>query len=314
MKKITPKETVMGPISKKVITNLRKATSKKVIDISELRDAKIHAENLEKTIITEKDLSTLNPLHGVYTYSQNKLSVFVEQLADLPALSKLINVYEVAEDEYMPSGPPTSPLTKSYFSCWGLFDLCVGLKKETFCTIAVDVCRFLGVDSGLVRIFELMQKSRMGIYVNEGVAGNFVNFREIITQEKIRAIVPSGYVGRPGELMLARIMPEPFPDLHYGYSLVFITPYILTEMGNNRYNFASEEKWEAFFERIREKTKFDDKKRSYEFLMKYGLNRHYWNEYIFESYVHYREDMILLAGFPDNPFSRPHSRVNEYKL
>ena len=64
--------------------------------------------------------------------AQNKISVMVEQLGELPAMSKLVNAYADAQDEYMPSGPPISPLTNSYFSCWGFFDLCAGIKKETF--------------------------------------------------------------------------------------------------------------------------------------------------------------------------------------
>ena len=308
MKKITHPKSVTHPISSKIIADLRKTNSRKVVDISELRDAKINAENLDKPVITEKELSQLDPLHGVYAYAQNKLSVIIEEISALPALSKLADAYENAEDVYMPSGPPTSPLTKSYFTCWGFFDLCVGLKKETFGTIAIDVCRFLKSDSELITIFEHMQKSRMGFYVHEGVSGKFVNLREIITQEKIQAIVPSGYLGEPGEIWFARLMPEPFPQLNYGCSVVFITPYIITEIQNNSLVFASEEKWESFFDRSREKTKIEDKKRSYEFHMKYGLNRHYWNEYIIDAYLNNRNDMIWLTGFPDIPLSMPHSR------
>jgi hypothetical protein len=314
MKKANRNIKAAATLSNKVISGLRKTIENKVFDISTLRKAKISAENLEKTILTEKALSQLDPLHGVYAYAQNKLSVFMEQLSGLPALSKLTNAYADAEDEYLPSGPPMSPLTKSYFSCWGLFDLCVGLRKETFCSITMDVCRFLNVDSGLITLFELMQRSRMGFYVHEGVSGKFVNLREIITQEKVRAVVPSGYHGNRDEIWLARILPEPFPELNYGYSVVFITPYVISEMQNDRFIYTGEDKWEAFFERIRGKTKTDDKKSAYEFLMKYGLNRHYWNEYIFEGYVNHREDMILLAGFPDDPLSRPHSRENEDKF
>jgi hypothetical protein len=308
MKKITPTKSVTHPISSKIIAGLRKTNSRKVVDISELRDAKINAENLEKTIITEKQLSRLDPLHGIYIYAQNKLSVIIEEISALPALTKLADAYENADDVYMPSGPPMSPLTKSYFTCWGFLDLCVGLNKESFGTIAIDICRFLKADSDLITIFEHMQKSRMGFYVHEGVSGKLVNLREIITQEKIQAIVPSGYLGDPGEIWFARLMPEPFPQLNYGYSIVFITPYIITEIQNNSLVFASEEKWEAFFERCREKTKIEDKKRSYEFLMKYGLKRHYWNEYIIDAYTSNTKDMILLAGFPDIPLSMPHSR------
>ena len=35
-----------------------------------------------------------------------------------------------AEDIYMPSGPPMSPLTKSYFLYWGFFDLCLGIMSD----------------------------------------------------------------------------------------------------------------------------------------------------------------------------------------
>ncbi len=139
MGKLKRKSSGYSPISKKVLSSLRKAINRKVIDISELKNAKIHAENLEKSVITEKELSELDPLHGVYAYGQNKISVFVEQIAELAALSKLTNAYADAEDIYMPSGPPMSPLTKSYFLCWGFFDLCVGIKKESFGTVIIDI-------------------------------------------------------------------------------------------------------------------------------------------------------------------------------
>ncbi len=137
-------------------------------------------------MITEKDLSGLDPLHGVYAYAQNKLSVFVEQLAELPALSNLTNAYAHAEDLYLPSGPPMSPLTKSYFTCWGFFDLCVGIKKESFGTVVIDVCRTLNVDQTWIKLFECMQSSRMGVYLHEGVSDGFLLLREFITQKQIK--------------------------------------------------------------------------------------------------------------------------------
>ncbi|MGA2403820.1 MAG: hypothetical protein ABSG91_19290 [Syntrophobacteraceae bacterium] len=55
--------------------------------------------------------------------------------------------------------------------------------------------------------------------------------------------------------------------------------------------------------------------------MKHGLSRqqvnyprpgmHYWNEYVFEGYVNHQDDMIMLAGYPDTPLSRPHSRESQ---
>jgi hypothetical protein len=314
MKKKNPKARATRPLSKKIIAGLRKASSRKIVDISQIRDAKIYVEDLEKTVITDKALAELDPLHGIYAYAQNKISVLVEQLSQLPALSKLANAYTDAEDLYMPSYPPMSPLTDSYFSCWGFFDLCAGIRKESFGTVVIDVCKHLDVDPGLVAIFEHMQNSKMGFYVHEGVSGKFTKLRELIADKEIEAIVPSGYVGRPGEILLVRIMPEPFPELNYGYSVVFTTPYVITEMQNDHLLSANEEKWLSFFERVRQKTKIEDKKRSYAVLMKYGLNRHYWNEYIHEGYVNYQSDMIFLAGFPDIPLSRPHSKENSERF
>ncbi len=92
MGKLKRKSLGFSPISRKVLSGLRKTINRKVIDISELKNAKIHTENLEKSVITEKELSELDPLHGVYAYGQNKISVFVEQIAELPALSKLTNL------------------------------------------------------------------------------------------------------------------------------------------------------------------------------------------------------------------------------
>jgi hypothetical protein len=314
MKKTKSKALVSSSISQKVIAGLRKASAKKVVDISEIRNAKIHAENLEKTVIKEKELAELDPLHGVYAYAQNKMSVLVEQIGELSPLSKLDNAYADAQDLYMPSGPPISPLTKSYFTCWGFFDLCVGMKKETFGTVIIDMCRYLEVDPGLITVFECMQNSRMGFYIHEGHSGKFIKLRELITGREIMATVPSGYIGRLGEMMLARIMPDPFPELNYGYSVVLTTPYIIAEMQDDRFIMANEEKWLSYFERSQEKTKIKDKKDSYEFLMKYGINRHYWNEYIFEGYVNHTKEMVLLAGFPDDPSSRPHSDENSERF
>ena len=172
----------------------------------------------------------------------------------------------------------------------------------------------LDVDKGLIRIFECMQNSRMGFYVHEGVVEGFVHLRELITQKQIKVIVPSGYMGRPDEIWFVRILPEPFTELNYGYSVVFTTPYIISEMQNEWFVFSNENNWHSFFERNLGKTKIEDKNRAYDFLMKYGLDRHYWNEYIFEAYVNHQDDMILLAGFPDILLSRPHSKENRERF
>ena len=73
----------------------------------------------------------MDPLHAVYAYAQNKLSAIVEDVAQLPMCAELAEAYSAAEEEYLPSGPPMSPLTRSHFFCWAVFDSHVGKQTET---------------------------------------------------------------------------------------------------------------------------------------------------------------------------------------
>lgn len=307
-----------GPIAQKVLSEFRKTQGKKVVDLSQFKEARLNAESLNKTVITEKEMAERDPVHAVYISGQNQMSVFAEQLGELPYLSKLVNSLTDAQDEYHPSYPPMSPLTSSYFSCWDLFDLTTGIKRETFGTITIELCRAMGVDAHTLTVFKYLQDSRMGFYVHEGVRGKHIALREIVTGKKTMALSTSGYLGERGQIWYARVIPEPFPELGYGYAVVFTTPYVMLEMSENgSFRLATEKKWVDFFERNLPKTNIKDPIAAYGFLMKYGLNRqqvhyprpgmHYWNEYIFEGYVNHQSDMILLAGYPDIASSRPHS-------
>lgn len=322
MIKIKQSNQGRGPVSQKVLSGIRKTQGRKVVDLSLFKEAKLHAENLDKGVITSEKMADLDPVHAVYAYAQNKISVFVEQLSGLPELAKLTGALADAQEEYMPSYPPMSPLTDSYFTCWGFFDLTSGLKRETFGTVTIDLCRTLGVDEGLITVFELMQDSRMGFYVHEGVSGKFVSLREIATGRKMKAVSPSGYMGEAGQIWYVRVLPEPFPELGYGYSVVFTTPYVIVEMiGRDRIRNAPEKNWIDFFERNLPKVNIKDPVSAYEHFMKYGLSRqqikyprscmHYWNEYVFEGYVNHEDNMIILAGYPDIALSRPHSKESQ---
>ena len=56
----------------------------------------------------------------VYIHTQNLLSILIEVLQAIPehSLSRFFNTVEAADDAYVPSSPPMSPLTKSYFNGW----------------------------------------------------------------------------------------------------------------------------------------------------------------------------------------------------
>ena len=300
-----------APLASKVISQLRKASKAKVVDIEAIRDAKIKADKLDASIIKKEQMEQLDPLHAVYCYAQNKMSVLVEQLAELPALIRLNNLYADAQDEYMPQGPPISPLTLSYFTCWAFFDLNEGIHKETFGYVATEVCRELQADSGLISLFEAMNASRMGLYIHEGLSEDFVFLRELVTGKRLKANVPSGHKGYQGEMWLARVLPPPWPESGFDYCVVLTTPYVIGKTTGKLFKkfnaMGDEQGWEAYFDRTLSKIKAEDWAQAYHKLMKYGLSRHYWNEYIFEAYAGHTPEMIMLTGFPDIASSRPHA-------
>lgn len=307
MGKIKLKTPGHGPIAQRVIRDLKKHTNRKILDLQAYRQTRQDASDSEKRNISEAEMADLDPLHAAYAYAQNKLAALIEQLSALPALSPLIKPYFDAEDVYLPSGPPMSPLTQSYFSCWGFFDLCAGLKKETLATVVIDVGKALKIDSELITIFDTMQRSRMGIYRNDGADGSLVRLTEFITGQSVTAIVPAGYQGETGEIWFTRVMPPPVSDIGAGYSLVFLTPYILVGVWSGNAATSPVGQWEAFLERTLPKTGVKETVGAYEKLMKYGLSKNYWNEFIMDGFLSSKPEAIALAGVPDVRSSLPHA-------
>jgi hypothetical protein len=315
-KKPNPAISARGPIARKVIATARQQLTAKITDLDQYRSAKVSAENFEKTVISEETLNGYDPIHGIYIYAQNKLSVIIEQLAELPLLDKIGEPYSESIDEYMPSSPPNSPLTTSYFTSWGAFDLSTnGLKKESLATVAIDFCKFMRVDDGLIHLYELMQASRMGLYKVTGHDGEFIILEELITHKKIKAYHPLPYKGEVNQIWYVRILPSPYNLGAFDYPIIFTTPYILGKnKANGTFDYECEQDWLDFFERNLIETGIEDTELAYEHLMKYGLSKDYWNEYIFLAYRNYEVDCIFLEGIPDINASLPHSEEGRERL
>ena len=288
------------PIADKLVREMKQHVHGKVIDFKSIMVGRDHAEGLQKTVATKKELANLHPAHAVYVYAQNQVSVMSEQLTALKEMERFARLISKAEDEYMPSGPPMSPLTASFFTCWAFFDACIGQAEETIGTTIMVVGAAFGMHEELVRVIGLMQESRMGVYIHEGAEKDAVVLRELVTDKVCRATVASGYHGRKGELWYVRVFPPPLPGLTE--HVVFTTPYLLLHPG--------EREWQAYFRRTLPDAPLQDRIARYEHHMKFGPTRDYWTEFVFEAYVNHRTDVIFLAGLPDVPESRPHSRVN----
>jgi hypothetical protein len=303
-----------GPLARKVLASMRTLKARAVVDLDAWRAGKRQAEqSLAQARLATPALAELDPVHGLYVFAHNQLAELIEHLIEVPALAKLTDAYAQAQDDYMPGGPPMSPLTTSYFSAWGYCDLVAGAKRESFASVAIDVCRYLNVEPLLLALFETLSQSRLGVYRHAGYAGEHVVLTELVTQRSVTAHSASGYAGQPGELWLVRVLPPPAPALHLGdYAVVFNTPYVLGVLDESgRWSRTPEASWRGYFERTLAKVKANDPTAAYEQLMKYGLSRQYWNEYIFVAYANHRADCIYLAGWPDVPDSLPHSEAGQ---
>ena len=296
----TAKLRARQPIADKVINKLRGYVNAKVVDLSAVVEGKDNAQTLQRTVATREELAEYHPAHAFYVHAQNQASVLAEQLSMLPETDRFTRLIGPAEDEYAPIGPPMSPLTQSFFTCWSLFDACVGLGHETLGTTSIAVGKALGMHEDLLRVLGLMQASHMAVYRREGSDGDLIVLREMVTNRVCPAVCPAGLAGRAGQLWYARVLPPPV--IGHDEHVVFTTPYVLVEPG--------EREWQAYFDRTLPDGPPDKRLAAYAKHMKWGPARNYWSEFVFEAYDSHQSDAIFLCGLPDVAKSRPHAKVN----
>lgn len=201
-----------------------------------------------------------------------------------------------AETEYMPEGPPMSPLTRSYFFFWAVCDLSPKGNGETLASATLDLVGEIGVEPQLLVAMHALERSRMGLWVHQGFAGDRVVLRELVTDQECRCVVPSGFRGRAGEVWFARVLPPVAPGLD---AVVVTTPYVLIDTAPSQ--------WLAYVDRALGVGPADQRSRRYGRLMKFGARPRGWPEYVFAGYVNYQVDAVFLTGFPDVTESLPHA-------
>ena len=285
----------MGQVSKRLRARFGKVARKVKQQIAQ----EVGPTRLPKDV---KDIPSLvkaghDPIHSVYVHVQNITSVFAENVSVLPELRQYYKIVENAEDEYLPAGPPMSPLTRSYFTTWAFFDVRFGPDKETMGTCLLDLADLLDMDPCIVEAAREFQQSRMGIYEHLGSVGGRCRLRELITDREFICYCTSGYAGRPGELWYVRVCPPLWGPADYWVTVT--TPYVFVEI--------SKADWVAYLNRamLQVKTKDDEKKLHR--LMKFGRSTNHWNEYVFLAYVNHQHDAVFLTGSPDVKGSLPHA-------
>lgn len=238
--------------------------------------------------------SELDPLHATYAAMQNVASHFTEVISVLDELEPFCRIQSAADEEYMPLGPPMSPLTNSYFSTWSLFDLQFGPDKETIGTCLLDTGSALGLTPEMLEVTERFQNSRMGLYEHCGRDGDKVRLRELLTEKVCVCHPTSGYVGNEGELWYVRLCPPVLGLADYHVSVT--TPYVL---------LASKADWIVYLKR--QLLGAADLSTSLHEFFKHGRTLNQWNEFIFLAYHHHQPTAVFLTGIPDVQTSLPHA-------
>ena len=278
----------MKKISEAIAAKFRRARIFNLEDINAVREDGSELKNLVRRIYSSQDYDLDNKL---YLITQNMISIFGDELSTFRIANQYYDVMDELEEEYMPDGPPFSPLTRSYFSYWQSFDYPFGKTRETLGSIFYDLAKNSKLDRRVVDATAALNASRMGIYEVLETKDGLTSLRELLTNAPFHSTCLAGYQGNPGDLVFARIVPslsgpeEP--------SLILTTPYILL-------NYKAED-WLAFFRR-----QGVDEAGLYGFF-KYGPTEKYWHDYIMDGYVNFASDRVYLTGIPDVPGSLPHA-------
>src|SRR5262249_43250320 len=284
------REKSMGKASERLLRKLKKlaATSD--------RPTRPRGEHDTVPGVEELIRRGFDPVHATYAFVQQITSVFAEGVSRLPEMKAYTRIVAAAEDEYLPDGPPLSPLTRSFFTTWAFYDLRFdGTDTLAACLIAAN--DVVGLNADRVDALTKLAGSGRGVYEQTGMGGPHVRLRELVTGEEFACHSASGYRGRVGELWYVRLLPPLVPALA-GYHVAFTTPYILT---------AGKDDWVQFLRRGLSQAGVGGEPGALHRLLKHGPGPNYWNEFVFRAYHGHRSDAIFLAGIPDLMETLPHA-------
>jgi hypothetical protein len=290
----------MKKIATKVIKKIKANGKEKIINLSEYRTIKqeVQKEHSNLFPLTKKLKQGYDPQHTIYIAAQNMLSFMIEAMSGLPEFHKLNTIIERAQEMYMPSWPPMSPISLSCFVCWTSFDIKIGIDKENYTSCVIEVNKILSDDFYFNYLYDLMQQSRLGLYRVVDYIDDKIILEELFTKKRYKCYSPNRtHPFMYNELWLTRLFPP--VDKQFDYYIVFTSPYVLV---------SSQQDWQDFLDRnikgVRD-TKVAEQ--NYDLFMRQGLgNNYYWLEFIMQGYSEHSDVVIYLTGIPDRGNSRPH--------
>jgi hypothetical protein len=287
----------MSRIAQRLRREFEAALKKKIVPLAAIRRGEENAASIQS--VDALIDGGHHPLHAVYTNVTNLISVFIEELVELPGFHRIRKFLVQAQDQYCPGYPPLSPLTVSYYAYWTTFDAAFGQERETMGHCFLALADLFQLDPLRVEAVRNLCQSRLGIYELAGETGkNQFRLRELITDRELETIIPTGFTGNPGDLILVRVLP-PFREFP-SPSVAVTTPYVL--LGSPKAD------WLDYFERQQILAGAPGSEERLYRHMKWGKDDWYWSEFVFCGYVNHRSDAIFLAGLPDRPETQPHHK------
>lgn len=287
----------MGPTAKKLIRELRSHRRSNVVDLGAAREVKQHAQELRAALSDAGKPRALPPNMRRWMDPFGALSGITSMLLGSPSLRKVRHKIDAAQEEYMPGGPPMSPLLDSTYVSWYMADLHIGPRKETLCSILCDLAPLLRLPDEIVEVARRFERTHLDIYRAENLPNGRVKLTRLLDGSSVNAelaeIVPTD-----NGLWLARVLP-PFDPAVNDDSVVWGAPYLLMSEGG-------EQEWLAFFERVAPGLAGEARAAALVQYFKGGTPNHML-EYIVNGYYGQAPNStVVLTGVPDRPETQPH--------
>ena len=244
------------------------------------------------------------------------------QLLAAPAFDGLARYHDEVEAEYMPGGPPLSPVYDSFAMQFVLGAVPQGIGNETPYSV---LARLLLRDPSRARLQCMAQSladARFELYRVKSARDHDAELEPVRTGSALSVRLTGPFL-RAGDFGLMRVLQ--FDDKFF----IADSPYLLT---------AGDEDWREHLTRIvaqrqglaaapapqkasklsskerarkREKDKAKASRNEPEEVIKrylqFGLSERYWFDYVMDAYAGERRGIVFLAGVPDRPALLPHS-------
>jgi hypothetical protein len=290
---------------------LKKKASSNVIDFS--FEKKLREDATEQMKRDTEGLNTVDPLFSAYLFVFRRLVDFANCTLGILEVKKYEKFINESTEYLQPSFPPMSPISDSYFNLWSVCDVRLAAgNDETMASCFAECLQSTNKlkNKEIAILAERLAYSHMSFLEQIEPATSVYEkshfklpVRDIFSGDEFWISAASGYAGEVGKIWFGRVLPS-LSGLSSTACHIFMgTPYIFEKQDKNGIL--------AFLERAIHKVKGNSREESYRKFMKFGLEKRYWPNFIFNAYVNFEPGAIFLTGVPDIPLTQPHSPESE---